>query len=78
MMPAVVLAAGASSRMGRPKALLRAGDRSFVARVLNALQAGGAASAVVVVRPGTPDLIAEVAAARFGRAIENPRPEDGQ
>lgn len=78
MMPAVVLAAGASSRMGCPKALLRAGDRSFVARVLNALQAGGAASAVVVVRPGTPDLIAEVAAARFGRAVENPRPEDGQ
>ncbi len=77
-MPAVVLAAGASSRMGRPKALLRVGDRTFVARVLDVLRAGGAASAVVVVRPGAGDVMAEVAAGAFGHSVENPHADQGQ
>src|SRR5215216_5429829 len=78
MVPGIVLAAGASSRMGTPKALLRAGHRSFVRRILDALRDGGADSAVVVGRPGSPDLVAEVAAAGFGRVVENPRADDGQ
>ena len=38
--------------MGRPKALLEAGDRTFIRRILEALRDGGVADAVVVVRPG--------------------------
>ena len=43
MTPAIVLAAGASSRMGRPKALLDAGNRTFIRRILDTLRAGGVA-----------------------------------
>ena len=43
MTPGIVLAAGASSRMGRPKALLQIGQRTFVRAVLDALRDGGVA-----------------------------------
>ncbi|MBL8975689.1 MAG: NTP transferase domain-containing protein, partial [Myxococcales bacterium] len=46
---AVVLAAGASTRMGRPKALLRHGERSFVACAVELAAAAGCAPIVVVV-----------------------------
>lgn len=78
MIPAIVLAAGASSRMGRPKALLRTGERTFVGAILNALQTAGVTDTVVVVRAGQPELIAEIEAAGFGRCVVNPRAEDGQ
>lgn len=45
---AVVLAAGASTRMGRPKALLRHRDRSFVACAVELARAAGCAPIVVV------------------------------
>jgi hypothetical protein len=45
---AVVLAAGASTRMGRPKALLRHGERSFVACAVELAVAAGCAPIVVV------------------------------
>lgn len=46
---AVVLAGGASSRMGRPKALLRdRTGRTFLERLVEALQAGGCKAVVVV------------------------------
>ncbi len=51
MIPAVVLAAGASTRMGRPKALLpisRDGE-TFLARILRTLTDAGADDVVVVV-----------------------------
>lgn len=48
MLPAVILAAGASTRMGRPKALLRRGDRSFVACAVELARAAGCAPIVVV------------------------------
>jgi molybdenum cofactor cytidylyltransferase len=78
MTPAIVLAAGASTRMGRPKALLRAGDRTFIQRILDTLRDGGVPEAVVVVRAGQDEVIAAVAASRFGRAVPNPRPDEGQ
>ena len=78
MIPAIVLAAGASSRMGRPKALLQTGERTFVRAILDALRTAGVTDAVVVVRTGQPEVIAEIAAAGFGRHVLNPRPEDGQ
>lgn len=50
MIPAVILAAGGSARMGRPKALLPAppAGRPFLARIAGELAAGGAGPIVVV------------------------------
>ncbi len=45
----VVLAAGRSTRMGRPKALLRVGGKSFIAAAVDALRSGGCAIVVAVV-----------------------------
>lgn len=78
MIPAIVLAAGASSRMGRPKALLPTGDRTFVRAILDTLRAGGITDAVVVVRSGQPEVIAEIEATEVGRHVVNPRPDEGQ
>ena len=79
MIPAIILAAGASSRMnGRPKALLRAGDRSFIGRILDTLRQAGLSEVAVVVRPGHDEVMREVEAAGAGRAVVNPRAEAGQ
>jgi molybdenum cofactor cytidylyltransferase len=78
MTPAIVLAAGASTRMGRPKALLPAGDRTFIRTILDTLREGGVPEAVVIVRPGHQAVIAEVEASNFGRAVINPRADEGQ
>lgn len=78
MTPAIVLAAGASTRMGRPKALLPAGDRTFIRAILDTLRDGGAADAVVVIRDADDAVAAEVANAGFGRAVSNPRADEGQ
>ena len=78
MIPAIVLAAGASTRMGRPKAMLEAGGRTFLRGILETLRAGGVADALVVVRPGDAAAIAEIAATGFGRAVVNARADEGQ
>jgi len=78
MVPAIILAAGASARMGSPKALLRIGDETFVRRILRVLRDAGLPVAVVVVRPGQEGIAAEVAAGGFGRVVENPRADTGQ
>jgi molybdenum cofactor cytidylyltransferase len=77
VIPAIVLAAGASSRMGRPKALLRSGGRTFVARILDTLHEAGVTHSVVVVRPDADAVEREVAAAG-GRVVVNPDPGRGQ
>lgn len=48
MLAAVVLAAGASTRMGRPKALLEWGGQSFLRRVVGLASGCGCAPIVVV------------------------------
>jgi molybdenum cofactor cytidylyltransferase len=73
----IVLAAGSSTRMGRAKGLLSAGDRPFIRRILDALAAGGIADRLVVTRPGDRALIVEVEAAA-ARAVPNPRADEGQ
>src|SRR5262245_33561677 len=78
MVPAIVLAAGASSRMGEPKALLRSGGRTFIRRILDTLRDAGVRDAIVVVRPDAEDVIREISLAEIGRAIVNHDPGRGQ
>ena len=81
MIPAIVLAAGKSSRMGRTKALLPIGapDETFLTRIVRVLREGGIDSTVVViggdaaaVRAALPRDDASLS------AVENPRFDDGQ
>lgn len=75
-LPAIVAAAGLSSRMGSSKTLLDAGGRSFLARILTSLRDGGAQPIVVVVRD--PDGgIAREARSEGGIVIPNPDPTPG-
>jgi len=74
---AIILAAGASVRMGRSKALLRVEGRTFVRRILETLHDGGIADVAVVIRPQHPEA-AEEAAAGAGRVVVNPRADEGQ
>lgn len=76
--PAIVLAAGASTRMGTPKALLPAGDRTFVRRILETLRDAGVPETVIVVRPGDAAIEAEIEATGYGRPVTNTNPERGQ
>lgn len=47
-LPAIVLAGGASTRMGAPKALLRVGEDTFLSRILGTLVAAGGDDVVIV------------------------------
>ncbi len=81
MVPAIILAAGASSRMGRPKALLLdESGRPFVARLARTLLDGGAADIIVVVAPSTETAIGEALAGASvtARLVLNPDPSRGQ
>jgi CTP:molybdopterin cytidylyltransferase MocA len=78
VIPAIVLAGGASARMGRPKALLRTGGRTFVGRILDTLHQAHVSEVVVVVRPGAEDVVREVETAPGARAVQNPAPDRGQ
>jgi molybdenum cofactor cytidylyltransferase len=61
MVAGVILAAGQSSRMGRPKALLTCPDgRTFVRALVEALRAGGVHAPIVVARPDDGPLRSEV------------------
>jgi nicotine blue oxidoreductase len=73
---AVILAAGSGRRMGGPKARLRIGGESFLARVARLLARPGVASVAAVV--GRETLGADAAGPPAGVALlENPRPEEG-
>jgi len=79
MVVGIVLAAGASSRMGRPKALLPIGGDTFVTRVCRTLLEAGVDD-LLVVSGAEHDAVA-AALSRAGlpaRIVENPRREEGQ
>lgn len=63
----IVLAAGRSTRMGRPKPLLRVGKESFVERAVRVLQEGGCRGVTVVVDDAAAETarLAEQAGARI-------------
>jgi CTP:molybdopterin cytidylyltransferase MocA len=72
----VVLAAGAGTRMGRPKALLAIDDTTFVARVVETARAAGIADIIIVVGHGA-DAVRAVTPAG-PRIVVNSDPERGQ
>ncbi|MGO9479600.1 MAG: NTP transferase domain-containing protein [Limisphaerales bacterium] len=75
----VILGAGASSRMGRPKLLLPWQGTTIIGHLLNQWRELGAAQIGVVMRPHDAPLVAELDRLAFPRAdrIENPQPERG-
>lgn len=81
MIPAVILAAGASTRIGRPKALLPIGrgGETFIARLLRTFSDAGADDLVVVVGAHA-DAVCEAIARLpvFTRVVENRTYERGQ
>lgn len=77
MIWALVLAAGASSRMGAPKALVRAPDgRRFVDAVVETARAGGCGGVVVVLGPPHGEAIRRALPAGAAAAW-NPEPARG-
>ena len=79
MLIGIVLAAGASSRMGRPKALLPIGTETFVSRVCRVLAEGGVDDVIVVVGPETSDVRHALDRAGIrARVVENPWRDQGQ
>jgi molybdenum cofactor cytidylyltransferase len=80
MLPAVILAAGQSSRMGRPKALLPLGpSETFLSRSARVLRAAGADEVLVVVGYHAAPIRAAVERERLDvRLVENPDHATGQ
>ena len=79
MLPAIILAAGQSSRFGGPKAMAPAGVHTFISRILNSLADAGVTERVVVVREGDHDLAKEVGKTGAGaRTAVNLQPDRGQ
>jgi molybdenum cofactor cytidylyltransferase len=75
----VILGAGASSRMGRPKLLLPWGETTIINHLISQWRELGAAQIAVVVRPEDTALAAELDRLNIpnGDRITNPRPERG-
>lgn len=75
----IILGAGASSRMGRPKLLLPWGDTTVIGHLLKQWRELGAAQIGIVLRPQDASLAAELDRLGFPRAdrLENPQPERG-
>ncbi|HUE96024.1 MAG TPA: nucleotidyltransferase family protein [Longimicrobiaceae bacterium] len=81
MIAGVVLAAGRSSRMGSPKALLELSGRSFLDRIVAAFREGGCDPVIVVSGPDTLPGATEVrerALAAGARIAMNPDPGSEQ
>ena len=81
MIPAIVLAAGKSSRMGRPKALLPVGSSgdTFLTHILHVLRAGGIMRASIVIGGHAAAIRATLPPNdEFLRVVENENYEQGQ
>lgn len=82
MIPAIVLAAGKSTRMGQPKALLPLpGGDTFLSRIVRTFHEAGVDDLVVVVGHDADGIVSALAQSEvFARArfVENPDYERGQ
>lgn len=80
MIPAIVLAAGKSTRMGRPKATLALpGGDTFLTRIVRTFTAAGVEDVVVVVGHEADAIVASFANVDLvARFVENPEYEQGQ
>jgi len=74
---AIILAAGASTRMGRPKALLTLHGETFLDRLIRVFAAAGA-SPIVVLGHGATQIAAEARRCSEAMLVLNPHPECGQ
>jgi CTP:molybdopterin cytidylyltransferase MocA len=74
----IVLAGGASRRMGVPKAGLVHDGRTFLARVLGTLRGAGIADVVIVSGSAHDAVLAALPAGDPARVLRNPHPERGQ
>ena len=75
----IVLAAGRSSRMGEPKALLEVGGGTFLERAIDILVEGGCSAVTVVLGPGeTSRRAGEIARRSGAQPVENPRADAEQ
>jgi CTP:molybdopterin cytidylyltransferase MocA len=74
---ALILAAGASRRMGRPKALLPVGEQTALEVLLASARQGGCASSLVVVAEPHGEAIARVASDAGATVVWNPDPGRG-
>lgn len=76
MIAAIVLAAGSSSRFGRPKPLLPAGDRTFLDTILGTLREAGVETVRVVLGARAGEILAATRLAD-AEVVINPEPERG-
>jgi len=70
----IVLAAGRSSRMGRPKALLEADEGTFLGRAIRLLLGGGCRTVIAVLAAGD-EAAADEALRAGGVVVRNPDPD---
>jgi CTP:molybdopterin cytidylyltransferase MocA len=73
----IVLAAGASSRMGEAKPLLKIGDTTFIERAIHALREAGCRYVVAVVN-GDDDWVARLADVSGAAMVTNDQPGSEQ
>lgn len=74
---AIVLAAGSSKRLGRPKALLEIEDTTSLERILDVISKCGVRSGVVVAGEHLPEMKSRIDPAPLQYAL-NPTPEAGR
>ena len=74
--PAIVLAAGASSRLGQHKALVRWGDETLVGRAVRLLKQSNCSPIIVVTRSELQ--IDVMLSSPDSTIVVNPSPEDGR
>jgi molybdenum cofactor cytidylyltransferase len=79
MIPAIVLAAGKSTRMGRPKASLQIGADTFLSRIVRTFHDAGVADIVIVVGHDAGTIMSSPSLSGTGaRFAINPDYESGQ
>jgi molybdenum cofactor cytidylyltransferase len=77
LVPAIILAAGASARMGSPKALLKIGGKTFLRHIVDVLRDSGISGIVIVLGSGA-DRIADSLAWFDGKVVVNQDWQRGQ